>query len=196
MILVLVNESPADAGLGILPMTPASRDLASKLKMLNMGDGTAMVIRCLLLIGWLIVASSVAIAEPDVPAPEGLTNLVVDEGQAETPSDQLAENQMRDPFWPVGYSLVTKKVPATGVTTNAAVRSGPVPVADDLMQRALAMLRVGGSIRRGTNCYATVNGVMVEAGDTIPILVDDSVVLFIVRSVDLKRVRVEPLRNK
>ncbi len=157
-----------------------------------------MAKRCRWFVGCLIVACTAAIAEPDAPTPEGLTNPVVDEVLAETPSDQCAVNQVRDPFWPAGYSPVTKTVPAagaltTGETTNAAVAE---PVADDLMQRALAMLRVGGSIRRGTNCYATINGVIVEAGDIIPILVDGSVVLFIVRSVDLKRVRIEPLRNK
>ena len=144
----------------------------------------------------VIAASGMAMAGPAVAEPDGLTNPVAETVQAEAPADQPAENQLRDPFWPVGYSPVTKMVPAADATTNAAVAGpDPGPVPDDLIQRALAMLRVGGIIRRGPKCYATVNGTMVEAGDTIPILVDENVVLFIVRSVDLKRIRIEPVRR-
>jgi hypothetical protein len=66
-------------------------------------------------------------------------------------------------------------------------------VADDLMKRAFGLLRLGGIIKRRTNCFATVNGTMVAPGDTIPVVVDGNVVLFFVRSIDLKRVRIEPV---
>lgn len=151
-----------------------------------------MAIRCWWLMGWVITAAGVALATPAVSGSNGLTNPAMDKVQSEAPADQLAESELRNPFWPVGYSPVTKTVPAVMPAAEGATASSVAPVAEDLMKKALTMLRFGGIIRRGTNCYATVNGTMVEAGDTIPIIVDGTVVIFNVRSVDMKRIRLEP----
>ncbi|MBU4199093.1 MAG: hypothetical protein KKE37_05635 [Verrucomicrobia bacterium] len=146
-----------------------------------------IAVRCWWLMGWLIAA----MALPDMaPASDGLTNSAVDKVPNEASVERVAESELRDPFWPVGYSPVTKTIPAAMTTASSSV-----PVADDLMKRALTMLRIGGIIKRGTKCYAMVNGAVVEAGDTIPIMVDGSMVLFNVRSVDMKRIRLEPARK-
>jgi hypothetical protein len=40
-----------------------------------------------------------------------------------------------------------------------------------------------------------VNGIMVEKGDAIPVMVDGDTVVFIVRYVDMKRIRIEPVQK-
>lgn len=106
--------------------------------------------------------------------------------------DPNAADLLRDPFWPVGYSPVTRTVQPT-MPTGPTVSSASV--AEDELKKALSMFRVGGIIKRGMKCYATVNGTMVEAGDVIPIMVDGNVVIFTVRSIDMRRVRIEPMRK-
>ena len=147
-----------------------------------------IAIRYCWLIGWLI---AVMVRPDTVLASDGITNSAEGKVWNKDSVERVAESELRDPFWPVGYSPVTKTIPdATSMATGASV-----PVAEDLMKKALTMIRIGGIIRRGAKCYVTVNGVMIEAGDTIPVMVDGNVVLFNVRSVDMKRIRLEPVRK-
>lgn len=147
------------------------------------------------LIGLALLAAGMAGAAPAAPAAGDATSPAVETVQAEAPAEPLLRHELRDPFWPVGYSPAARVVPAAVATTEAVPETVAAPIADDLMKRALALLRVGGIIRRGTKCFATVNGMMLEAGDTFPIWVDDSVVIFRVRSVDLKSIRIEPVKK-
>lgn len=141
--------------------------------------------------GWLIAA----MPQPEAAlAADGLINPVADRVQTEASVEPVAEDKVRDPFWPVGYSPVTKMVPVA-IPPGGATASNAVPLAGDLMKKALTMLRIGGIVKRGTKYYATVNGTMVEAGDSLPVMVDGRVVLFNVRSIDMKRIRLEPARK-
>ncbi len=152
---------------------------------------------------WVIAVAGAGLALPDSDPPPGIqpAETVLEEASA------VAEDEAawRDPFWPVNYVRPAPSGPAAA-TSSVPVVAGPVenpaatPVApprlsaEERIQRARALLRVGGGVRRGPKCYATINGMLVEAGDTIPVPVDGELVVFVVRSIDLRRIKIEPRR--
>jgi len=134
-------------------------------------------------------------AAPETPADGGGTNPAMGTVQSEVLDDKAADDLLRDPFWPVGYLPVTKTALDAGSQTADDSLAGAGPVAEATMQQALSMIRVEGIIKRGSQCFATVNGTMVGAGDEIPVMVDGRRIVFIVRSLDMKRLRIEPIRR-
>ncbi len=147
---------------------------------------------CWRIMAGLAVCSGMALAAPAPGEPPDSAGAQV---LSATASESDAAEPARDPFWPVGYSPVTKKV-AVVAETVAETAPAPGPAEDDLMQKGLAMIRVGGVIRRWGKCYAAVNGVIVEAGDDIPVMLDERVMIFTVRSIDMHRIRIEPAKRQ
>jgi hypothetical protein len=145
-------------------------------------------------LGLAIVVTGLVLARAVAAQAVASTNPAVDNVHSEEASEQPADNLLRDPFWPVGYWPATKMRPIVPVATTVSA-SSQSPVADDLVAKAMAMIRLGGIIKRGSNYFATVNGIMVEKGDAIPVMVDGDTVVFIVRYVDMKRIRIEPVQK-
>ena len=109
-----------------------------------------------------------------------------------------SESQLRDPFLPVGYTPLRQETGTNAPVETAVVEPPPkqhqVTVSD--REKALALLKIGGIIRKQDRFFATVNGMVVAVGDIIPVTVEGKVVKFVVRSIDLKRVRIMPLEDK
>jgi len=117
-----------------------------------------------------------------------------------------AELSLRDPFWPIGYKPLKKEVlrppPAASTppseATHVAVkvveprRAQEVSV-DELRQRALASLKISATMRRGARSLAVINGQVVQAGDTLIVTMGGRTFTFEIRSIDSKRVRIEPV---
>ncbi len=96
----------------------------------------------------------------------------------------------RDPFSPIGYRSAVERLAAAPAAPAAPGQRPPLP--PDLKTRALAQLRIGGIIRRGPVYVATVNGLLVKAGDELRVTLDGQTVAFVVRAITLKRVEIEP----
>ena len=102
----------------------------------------------------------------------------------------------RDPFSPIGYRRPEQSEAAARpapVPEPSPDRLAPSPARKDLMARVRADLRVSGILRRGSCFVATVNGKQVQAGDRLDVLLDGVKLSFLVKSISLKRVEIEPL---
>ncbi len=124
-------------------------------------------------------------AEPQTPpGPAAAPDLSASEAELSAASEAQQSTEprvLRDPFCAPGY------VPR-GMAAD--LTSMPAGTAQDWPQ-----FQIGGIIKCGSKYLATINGVLVEAGDKLPVLVDGRWVVFIVRAVDMHRVRIEPLNQ-
>ncbi len=121
-------------------------------------------------------------------------------------SDEKAGDNMlnlRDPFWPVNYtpSAETKNNAHSPVSSDQLSKEHSEDDEDAAdaarykhdQAEILKSLKVEGVIRRGNRYYATVNGQMVEAGEVIPVLYNNRVYRFLIRSIKMGKVSIEPL---
>ena len=92
---------------------------------------------------------------------------------------------LKDPFSPIGYRLPMS-------AANASAVSNVPPPSIDLKVKAKALLQVRGIIKRGNAYVANINGAIVRAGDEVDVMVDGQRVVFIIRTISLKRVGIEP----
>lgn len=139
-------------------------------------------------ISTLILMAGLAWAAP-APPPATLVDQPPAQPAASAPADQPAGDQLRDPFWPVGYVPATKMVSVRKQPIAEQSASGAVLESCPGVQ---AQLQLGGIIQRGTNYLATLNGTLVEVGDQIPLLLDGQWVFFTVSYINLTRVRIAP----
>lgn len=145
--------------------------------------------------GLVMLMAGMTTTAQETPADGGGTNPAMGTVQSEVLDDKAADDLWRDPFWPVGYLAVKTASDAGSSTADDPLASDTGPVAEATLQRALSMINVEGIIKRGSKCFATVNGTMVGAGDEIHVMVDGRQIVFIVRSIDMKRLRIEPIRR-
>ena len=92
---------------------------------------------------------------------------------------------LKDPFSPIGYRLPMS-------AANASAVSNVPPPSVGLKVKAKSLLQVRGIIKRGNAYVANINGAIVRAGDEIDVMVDGQRVAFIIRTISLKRVGIEP----
>lgn len=97
---------------------------------------------------------------------------------------------LRDPFSPVGYRAPMSDWQAP--TDPGAVAPGILPPSVDLKAKAKSLLHIRGIVKRGNTYVANVNGSIVQAGDEVSVMADGQEVVFIIRSISLTRVEVEP----
>jgi len=95
-----------------------------------------------------------------------------------------------DPFSPIGYCPPMAEWQAPADVGSAVFNIPPPSI--DLKAKATALLRVIGIVKRGNTYVANINGAIVRAGDEIDVMVDGQRVAFIIRTISLKRVQLEP----
>ena len=110
----------------------------------------------------------------------------------------LAQAGQRDPFWPVGYQPPVPAPPLPPPVLEEAVAEAPEPAVEaapkqeDKLACVQAGLHVCGIARRGNTYIATINGRQVRAGAQIEVMLDGTKYIFLVRSISLDRVTIEP----
>ena len=96
-----------------------------------------------------------------------------------------ANKELRDPFWPIGYR---KKRVDTKLETKPEVTI-------DEWDKARSLIRVGGMLKMGKKYYATINGMMVKAGDVIAIEIDKKKFKFIIHSINMNGVKFKKIER-
>lgn len=145
--------------------------------------------------GWvaglfMLAAGSVSVAT-EMPVAEEKTNLIA-ETTLQVVTNEKTADDLRDPFWPAGYSPITKTVAEDDSSITEETTDS---VAEDVLRQALSLIRIEGIVKRGEKYYATVNGAMVEVGDTIPIIMKENTIVFIVRSIDMNGIKIRPMKK-
>lgn len=123
------------------------------------------------------------VAAPAARAVSAARNLVV-----ENEADYALT--LKDPFSPIGYRTPMSEWQSSAADA-LAVSNASLP-SFDLKAKAKSMLRVRGIIKRGNTYVANINGAIVGAGDEVGVTVDGQTVVFVVRTISLKRVQIEP----
>lgn len=99
-------------------------------------------------------------------------------------------SNLRDPFSPIGYRAPMSEWQASADV--AAVVSNVPPPSVDLISKAKSLLRIKGIVKSGSVYVANVSGAIVRTGDEVGVMVDGREVTFIIRSISLLRVEIEP----
>lgn len=128
--------------------------------------------------GWLAAGAGA----PTKPRPAANSKMQPAAGK----EPEYASN-VRDPFSPIGY-----RAPMSEWQAPADVVSNVPPPSVDLKAKAKSLLRIKGIVKRGNTYVANVNGAIVRAGDEVSVMADGREIAFIIRSISLKRVEIEP----
>ena len=122
----------------------------------------------------------------------GTTNEVMDAlpPAAAGESHDKAGVQLRDPFWPIGYVP-----PSNPEMAGAAAKINNADFVNETqVSGSSEMLKIGGVVRSGGKFYATINGFTVQTGEVVTVFAAGEVYKFLVEMIDLKKVRVKPLK--
>lgn len=115
-------------------------------------------------------------------------------GQDENSLD--VKEELRDPFWPVGYMPKAKAKAVDDKRKKTADQEAREKEKKENIKRAFTKLRVGGVFQQGNKKYTTVNGIVVQKGDTVPVEMENgSIVRFKVIYIDLKRIQFVPVED-
>ncbi len=138
--------------------------------------------------GFLACSGIVAAAAPQPVAGASATN---------APERAIADDadyalELKDPFSPIGYQppLAEGQLSAAGKTSPDAIDRPPPSL--DIKAKAKSILRVLGILKRGNAYVANINGTIVRAGDSVSVTVDGQTVVFVIRSISLKQIQIEP----
>ena len=146
----------------------------------------AGVIRCVMscfpLVLFLVAAAVICNAAVDDTSSSNTASSAQVAGTVQNDAFDAGKN-IRDPFSPVGYWQPANQ---KGKASNRSLGA-------DERKKALSKLRVGGIVKCGQKCYATVNGLIVKEGDVIAAVISGDVLKWRIRSVDMNGVRIEPV---
>jgi len=96
--------------------------------------------------------------------------------------------QLRDPFWPIGFIPVSMSGGASRLAGSERDKE-TAGQASDLS----GMLRIGGVIKKGNKFYVTINGLTVQTGEVVSVVVDGEEHKFIVEGIDFNKIQVKPV---
>ena len=98
---------------------------------------------------------------------------------------------LRDPFWPIGYYPDGRG--------GEVIDESPLNF-DDLSPEEQALIRrhmnVSGILKQSGSYFAFINGLVVKAGDIIPLAVGTKSYRFRIREISDNTINLEPLRDK